>query len=461
MTLVRRDGLFVLADQFMNIAGYRINLDALLARMIYRWSGRALAAAIIVSITVGLASGLIPPFWRESATFAIVAAPGARVQVDDRSWPHTVYSGAHTVHATMPDGRSAWADIILDASQALTLTLPTGLAEPRERFLPPAAPGSHIAQVWWADGAWRVQSVQNPLPAAQQSPAQTAGVTPTPQPGQIVAVSAAGMERLPTLDAYAGLADQVHVHNRLIEAVYRPNANRGFTDRATGTIEVRGWGAAWTTPISAPLSLLRFAPDGSALLEAEQLPSGGQQVYLITKANIRTPVVAVPGQIARLSWRPDSRAVVIHSLQAEHLTLTLLRLAPTMLAAAIADLPSTSYAGAIVPLTWDAGGLLWLAPDPDGASFLWSAPLSSLIPERQRALEGRALTRLGDGSLRVLTIRDDRVVIGRYQDAIFIGEAMLPRLPLAPDLVGLWQGSELLLQSGDQAWLLDLPEGDG
>ena len=152
--------------------------------------------------------------------------------------------------------------------------------------------------------------------------------------------------------------------------------------------------------------------------------------------------------------------MVIHSLQAEHLTLTLVRLAPKVLAAAIADLPSTSYAGAIVPLTWDKGGLLWLAPDPDGASFLWNAPLSSLIPERQRALEGRALTRLAGGSLRVLTIRNNHVVIGRYQDDIFIGEATLPRLPLAPDLAGLWQGSELLLQSGEQAWLLDLPEGD-
>lgn len=444
----------------MNIAGYRINLDALLARLIYRWSGRALAGAIVVSITIGLASGLIPPFWRGRATLAIVAAPGVTVQVDERSWPRTVYAGAHTVLATMPDGRSAWTDITLHASQALTLTLPTGLAEPRERSLPPAAPGSHIAQVWWADGAWRVQSVQNLLPAAKDSPAQTAGVTPAPQPGHLVAVSGQGMERLPTLDAYLGLADQVHIHDQLIEAVYRPNANPDFTDRSAGTIEVRGWGATWTMPISAPLSLLRFAPDGSSLLEAELLPSGGQQVYLIAKAKTRTPVVAVPGQIVRLSWRPDSNAVVIHSLQNQHLTLTLLRLAPTVLAAAIADLPGTSYAGAIVPLTWDARGLLWLAPDPDGTSFLWSAPLTSLIPERQQVLEGRALMRLADGSLRVLTIREGRVVIGRYQDDIFIGEAMLPRLPLAPDLVGVWQGSELLLQSGEHAWLLDLPEGD-
>jgi hypothetical protein len=137
----------------MNIAGYRINLDALLERMIYRWRGRALAVAIVVIVSVGLASGLIPPFWRERATLAIVAAPGATVRVDERSWPHPIYAGAHALRATMPDGRSSWADITLRASQALTLTLPTGLAEPRERSLPPAAPGSHIAQAWWADGA--------------------------------------------------------------------------------------------------------------------------------------------------------------------------------------------------------------------------------------------------------------------------------------------------------------------
>ena len=442
----------------MNIAGYRINLDALLARMIYRWRGRALALVVALVGGGGLILGVIPPFWRERATLAIVAAPGAMVRVDEHSWPHPIYAGAHALRATIPDGRSAWADITLRASQALTLTLPTGLAEPRERSLPPAAPGSHIAQVWWADGAWRVQSLQNPLPSTNDRPAQTTGETPTAQAGQIVAVSAAGMERLPTLDAYAGLADQVHVAGQLLETVYHPNANPDFTDRSTGTIEVRGWGAAWTVPISAPLSLLRFAPDGSALLEAEHIPSGGQQVYVFTKTKIRIPVVAVPGQIVRLSWRPDSSAVVIHSIQNERLTLTLMRLAPSVLAAAIADLPAAQYAGAIVPLTWDADGLLWLAPDPDGASFLWSAPLSSLIPERQRALEGRALTRLADGSLRVLTIQNDRVVIGRYQDDIFIGEATLRRLPLAPDLMGIWQGRELLLQSGEQAWLLDLPE---
>jgi hypothetical protein len=382
------------------------------------------------------------------------------VTVDGQSWPRAIYAGGHAVQAAMPDGRRSWADITLSASQALTVTLPAGLAVPRERPLPPAAPGSHIERVWWADGAWRVQSVQNPPPTAKDSQTQPASITPTSQPGQVVAVSAQGMERLPTLDAYAGLADQVHVNSQLYEAVYRMNANRDFADQSIGTIEVRGWGATWTMPISAPLSLLRFAPDGSALLEAELLPSGGEQAYNITEAKGRTPVVAVPGQIVRLAWQPDGRAVVIHSIQGQRLTLTLVRLLPTMLAAAIADLPSAQYAGAIVPLTWDAADLLWVAPDQSGSSSLWSAPLSSLIPERRGAMEARALTPLADGSLRVLTVQGDSVVVGRYQNDIFVGEATLPHLPLTPDLMGLWEGSELLLQGGDQAWLLDLVEGE-
>jgi hypothetical protein len=338
--------------------------------------------------------------------------------------------------------------------------LPTGLRELRERTLPPAAPGTHIDQVWWADGAWRVRSVQSPPTYPQDARQRTSEPTPTPQPGQIVAVGPHRVERLATLDAYAGLADQVHRESQLIEAVYRPNTNRGLSDVSLGSIDVRGWGSApQTIPISAPLTLLRFAPDGNALLEAEQVPSGGAQLYLIRPNQHRAPLVAVPGQIMRLSWRPDSHAVVIHSVQGERLTLTLVRLAPSIIAAVVADLDAARYAGAIVPLTWDDAGLLWIAPDQQGISTLWRAPLISLIPERAGPLDARALTRLPDGTLRVVAIQRDMVVIGRSIGDIFIGETLVPHVPAAPDLVGIWQGDELVLQGDGRAWLLDVAEG--
>jgi hypothetical protein len=386
--------------------------------------------------------------------------------VDGQPWPHPVYAGRHSIQTTMPDGRGAWADIELQANQALTLTLPLGLMEPRERTLPPAAPGAHIDQVWWADGAWRVVSIQDPPSQTSDQRRPSDEPTPTPRPGQTVAVARSNVERLATLDAYAGLADQVHVAGaspdapHLIEAVYRANTDHGFSDMSLGSVEVRGWGAAvQTLPISSPLTLLRFSPGGSALLAAERVPSGGEQLYLVRPGQARTPIVAVPGRIARLSWRPDSRAVVIHSIQEQRLTLTLVRLAPTIIAAAVADLEAAPYAGAIVPLTWDDLGLLWVAPDQQDVSTLWSAPLASLIPERKRPLEARALTRLADGTLRVVAVRDERVVMGRYAGDIFIGETIVPRVPVAPDLMGIWQGDELLLQSGGRAWLLDVTEG--
>ncbi len=220
-------------------------------------------------------------------------------------------------------GVVAWADIEIQASQALTLTLPTGLLTPHERTLPSAAPGTHIEQVWWADGAWRVTSVQDALPEAEGERRSSSEPTPTPQPGQTIAISAQSMERLSTLDAYAGLADQVHrespARSRRSTARIR---DRGQGDPALGSIEVRGWEqASQTIPISAPLTLLRLSPDGRTLLAAEQVPSGGEQVYLIRDDMRRVPVVAVPGHITRLSWRPDGSAVVIHSVQGTRLSL--------------------------------------------------------------------------------------------------------------------------------------------
>jgi hypothetical protein len=101
-------------------------------------------------------------------------------------------------------------------------------------------------------------------------------------------------------------------------------------------------------------------------------------------------------------------------------------------------------------------GLLWVAPDTAGVSSLWHAPLTSLIPERQKPIDARALTRLSDGTLRVLQIQNDSVVIGRYQGAVFIGETIVPGVPAAPDLAGIWQENDVLLQAGNQAWLLNL-----
>jgi hypothetical protein len=113
-----------------------------------------------------------------------------------------------------------------------------------------------LGAVWWADGAWRVRSEPLPL-LTPESEAQRTDPIPTVEAGQTVAIRAQGTERLTTLDAYAGLADQVHVNGQLVEAVFLPDQR----DSTFGAVAVRGWGSQEVQlPLSAPLALLRFAP---------------------------------------------------------------------------------------------------------------------------------------------------------------------------------------------------------
>ncbi len=444
----------------MTIAGYRINFDALLARLVYRWRYQALAVVVLALALGGVISGAIPPFWRGRVDLAVSAAQGATVLVDGLAWPRPIYAGAHHLEAMTPDGRRSWADVTLQSGAALTVTLPVGLPAPSERSVPPAAPGTHIGLVWWSDGAWRVLSVPDAPAVRSETAHESAGPTPVAIPDQTIAIGPQSVARLSTLDAYAGLADQVHHGDQLWEAVYQPSTRSDYGGQSLGTIEVRGWsGTMQTLPISTPLTLLRFSPDGTMLLWAEQVASGGQQVYLAQRDGARTPVIAIPGQIVRLSWRPDSSAVVLHSVQGDRLTLTLVRLAPSIVAAAIADLPAVSYAGAMVPLTWDDTALLWVAPDRVG-SALWRAPLRTLIAERAGPLDARALAYLPDGTLRVVVIQDAHVVIGRYRDGLIIGETTAAQVQPAPDLNGIWQGSDLLSQGGGQTWLLTVDESE-
>ncbi|HWQ12216.1 MAG TPA: hypothetical protein VNL77_05420 [Roseiflexaceae bacterium] len=442
----------------MTFGGYRLNFDALLARIVYRWHWKVALGAVLLLTLGALALGLIPPIWKGAVTLTITAPAATRVEVDGRAWPRQLYAGDHQIVAWSSDGRASWADVYLAAGESLAVHLPEGLPEPRERRLPPAAPGTEIAQVWWADGAWRVQSAPIPVPLAEEESESTNPIpTPLSVGRQTVAVGDAGMERLATLDAYAGLADQVRVDGQLVEAVFLLNQRANYNDRSLGTVEVRGWSAE-TTPltVTASLTLVRFAPSGDALLLAEQVPTGGEQVYLARPGAARTPVVAVPGHITRVSWREDGSAVVLHSRQGDRLTLTLVRLAPTIAAAVVADVPVDLYAGDLVPLTWNDAGLLWVAPDTDTSPTLWQAPLDALIPERIAPLDARAIAWLPDGALRVVTVQNETVVIGRYQDGLLMGQTTAPRVAAAADLAGTWHENELLLQGGGGAWLLDV-----
>jgi hypothetical protein len=429
----------------MIIAGYRINVDALLARVIYRWHWKIALTTLAVGMLTGIVSGVIPPFWHGRAELRVQAAPEARITVDGRPWDGDIYAGTHIVAATLPDGRRSWVRLALRSGETVSLSLPPGLPPPQVRQMPSAAPGMRIASIWRAGDSWRVQSIMSPPSGAEAKDAD--GNTPATQ---TIAIGTWGVERLTTIDAYRGRADVLTINGVRYEAVYEP-AQPG--SRQDSQIIVRGW-THMTATVVGNASLVRFAPDGQALVLAERTVAGEHVRYLTPDAP-PVAVVALPGEITGLAWHPSGDAVLIASRDGVQRALTLARLRPTPVAAVIAE----PAADGLPPYAWSGDEVVWVAPDNEGRPQMWRASLDALLPERLSVCDARAITRLADGTLRVVVLQDGAAVIGRLENNRFIGEATLAGVPANAELTGEWYGDELLLRSGDDAWLITIVEG--
>ncbi len=460
----------------MTWVGYRLNWRALLARIIYRWHWRVLLVVSLLLGATGMFTGLIPPFWRGTVSMVVIAAPGAAVTVDDQVWPFPLYAGRHRVMAALPDGRASWTAVDLQAGQPITLTLPPGLPTPRVRPIPPAAPGTTINSITWADGAWRVQSSAASARTVETQRASMAPQPELPMPAQTVAITADGLQPLPTLDAYGGRADEVTVNGTRYEAVYRGDDRRG---RAGGVLEIRGWDdVPLTVPLSHTLTLVRWSPTGDALLVSEQVNADAEQLRVLRRSGVFDTLVAVPGRVREVVWSPDGSGVLLASQRNSQLTLTLARLTPTVAARVIAEVSDVNGAdesagGAsrpgsqsptnhlhLPPVHWNGTALEWIGADAQGVSHLWSAPLHTLIPERGQVLPAVALTRLAHGGLRVVAVRNEQVVIAQLQGTILVVETVIPDVPVTVDLQGQWSplGNQLILQSATDAWIVDLAD---
>ncbi|MCS6841936.1 MAG: hypothetical protein NZ699_01790 [Roseiflexus sp.] len=431
----------------MIIAGYRINLDALLARVVYRWHWKIALAVVAAGALIGIASGVIPPFWRGRANLQVRAAPEARITIDGRPWSGDVYAGEHTVAATLPDGRRSWVRLTLQPGETVALDLPPGLLLPKTHRVPSAAPGMRLTAIWRAGDSWRVQSV---APPPVETSAKDAGEDMPAT--HTIAIGTSGIERLTTIDAYRGRADVLTVDGTRYEAAYEP-AQPG--SRQESRIIVRGW-EHMTVTVVGDVSLVRFAPDGQALLLAERTVAGEHVRYLTPDAS-PVAVVALPGEITGVAWHPSGNAVLIASRDGTRRALTLARLRPTPVAAVVAE----PAADGLPPYAWSSNELVWITPDDAGRPQMWRASLDTLLPERQMPLEARAIMRLADGTLRVVLLRDGEVIIGRLDGERFIGETTIAGVPARADLAGEWYGNELLLRSGNDAWLITIVEGEG
>jgi hypothetical protein len=303
-----------------------------------------------------------------------------------------------------------------------------------------------VAAIWRAGDSWRVQSVAVLPTETRENDADHRDLAT-----QTIAIGSRGVERLMTIDAYRGRADVLTVGDVGYEAVYEPSRPGSQQE---SQVVVRGWDRVIATGVGN-ISLLRFAPDGQALLLAERTVAG-EQIRYMTPESPPTPVVAIPGRITGLAWHPAGSAVLIASSEGEQRALTLARLRPTPVATVIAE----PAADGLPPYAWGDNGIIWIAPDEEGKVHMWSASLDALLPERHVALDARAITRCADGMLRLVTVQERRVIIGRLEGNLIIGEAVLAEIPAHPDLTGEWYGNELLLRSSDSAWLITIVEGE-
>ena len=441
----------------MTLGAYRINFDALLARLLFRWPIQSGLLLVICIALIGVTSGIVPPIWRGQATLVIEASPNGAVTVDGKPWPASLYAGPHQIRTTMPDGRTSWADITLRSGQTLTVTLPIGL-QPVAQPLTAAAPGMYVKQVYYADGAWRIQSVPE-VPSLSQDTTVTESPAFQGQTSQTIAIRPSGAERLATIDTYGGLADQMTLDGKLLEVVYQADTNTSFGRQAQGTVFQRGWTTSEVTiPISNPVTLLRFAPDGEGMLLGEQIGAGEQLSFIPARSTRPVPAVAVPGRTTRIDWQANGDAALITSVDGTRMTLTLLRVRPTLAAAVIAEQRVSSQNNVLVPTAWGLDSVYWIVQDVDGNGVLWRSPLTTLLPERQRPLSAVAIRILPDGSVRTATIVDEQLVIGREHGEQFIGEGVVPNLLATPDLIGRWEQEGLMMQGVEQSWLVTMDE---
>lgn len=437
---------------------YHLNLRALVARLIYRWSWIGLLL-LLALLGLGLLRGGLTRLTNGSGTLAFAVPAGATVLLDGQPTAGgTVTAGAYTVSAILPDGRQSWQTVTVGAGHTVTATLESGLAALRSRAILPAGPGAQLGALRWADGAWRVPSLTSVTSAgADDGPSGAA-------PAYRVATSALTEEAttaLATLNAFNGLADEVTVAGRTQSASYRAPLGYG----TVGTLEISiGGSEAATVPISSTLRWMQWAPDGAALLWAEQVTPVSEQLRLWTPRAPVAAVVAVPGQVEAVRWQSSGAAAVVISNDGTAVALTLVRLRPAVDSRVLAVLPvaagagqSTAGAGVRVPLGWSATQVRWIAPDGTGPTRLFAAALADGLPSAGPPLTALALHADRDGTLRLAQVQGDHVVIVRQRaDGTILGLGRVPDLPAAAVTSGQWaaDGTSLVLQGGAQAWLI-------
>lgn len=475
----------------LEVGPFTIHLDVVMARLQRRRRRvRRVAFAAVMIVAIIVAGILAAPLVRGQGVVLIPEPPaGVQLSLDGRSIEGGVVmlpSGSHTFLAEKPGAFPVNQVIQVTRDQTVTLELPHLRPIPVLQQLPLPDSRSTWAQVSVdASGGWRLQASR---PTSEAGPGARPGWGPQPlTPPLVLHLDREGLTRLSVLESYPVADEMVTTVGERFWAMWsEPTGPKlpGVAGQLTLTTP------AGTDLISTTEALrgLWWAPGGRSLLVAIPRDQGQDLAVLNPRrpTSALTPLITVPGTVKSVHWQPDGRAAVVltaidppaptgpqapprpgstqppitseTSALAYNAVLLLLRDDGAATATRL-RVPPVRAAG-LLPLTWTDNALWWVTDTGLGLA-LDRVDLATGVSERRGTLPSGmvALTVLPDGNTvrLVCALPDGTLRVERWPegDALF----SLPGVQAVGSAGGAWLGGDLLLATSPIAlWYIQIDQ---
>lgn len=274
----------------IRVGPYILNLDALLARIVFVWRGHVLfiiafaAALLLMPRVIDFIRMLMLP---DGQVYVIAEQPDALL-VDGRPWTGSVKVGTHRFEARWNDA-VAWRDVDVQATHAQTVTLSPFLSTMQVRNLPLAPESSIVLAVAYPDGHVSLMIREG----------QTTPITRTYH------VTNGRMERLVSSDVYNGWYERSPDGRTTVSA-------EGPPERLRVTLQADVQGETLSATYDAK-NLLAVSVDiirQAALVFESSSPRRTNVVWMTNRGRI-IQVGAIPGRPTLIRWSPDYRFAVM------------------------------------------------------------------------------------------------------------------------------------------------------
>lgn len=287
----------------LRFGNYQVNLDAIAARIVYRWRAPLLLVSIAL-IVVSFAPSLlfiISERMRPVADLSILAPETMEVTVDGTPWPAEVRTGIRTIVGRSGD-RVTRREVALEPAAPVTVSLRIGWAPLRLDAV--ALPRSAEAfRIYRDQNAIRVD-YRLVAATESQSDAGQRMMRIDPKGRRESMVFRAGIpERMVTSDAYNAWYDEANGQDGRITVWARPEGNRGeFRVTLSGEQSV----TASATAVDAVIA------DGKRRQAVfTSYSSGVSDIFVLKQDGLIEPVGAVRGTLTLRFWAHQSDVCVM------------------------------------------------------------------------------------------------------------------------------------------------------